>query len=76
MKELFQNNELQEQLMSKFEVLFERHTKGNLTFKAADLYMSILEDEEVELAIDDIVQLAEQYDFDISDLSEEIENLK
>lgn len=76
MKNLFQNADQHETFMSKFEVLFERHIKGNLSSKTADLYLSILEDEGVELDIDEIINMADEYDYDLSDLADEIENLK
>jgi hypothetical protein len=76
MKNLFQNPDQQETYMAKFEALFDKHTRGDLTHKAADLYLSILEDYEYELDVDEIIALAEEHDYDISDLQETIEDLK
>jgi len=76
MKNLFQNSDQQETYMAKFEVLFDKHIKGNLTHKAAELYLSIFEDYEYELDVDEIISMAEEHDYDISDLYEAIEDLK
>ena len=76
MKNLFQNSDQQETYMAKFETLFDKHVRGDLAHKAAELYLSILEDHEYELDVDEIVSMAEEHDYDISDLYEVIEELK
>jgi DNA polymerase I-like protein with 3'-5' exonuclease and polymerase domains len=73
MNELFHNPELESKMMSKFEVLFDRHTTGNITHKAADMYLSIMEEHGIELDIETIVNLAEEYDLVLENFEEEIE---
>lgn len=73
MNELFHNPELESKMLSKFEVLFDKHTTGNITHKAADMYLSIMEEHGIELDIETIVNLAEEYDLVLENLEEEIE---
>jgi DNA polymerase I-like protein with 3'-5' exonuclease and polymerase domains len=73
MNELFQNPELESEMMSKFEVMFDRHTNGNITSKAADMYLSIMEEHGIELDIESIINLAEEFGFELENLQEEID---
>ena len=73
MNELFRNPELESQMMNKFEVMFDRHTNGNITSKAADLYLSIMEEHGIELDIESIINLAEDFGFEMGNFQEEIE---
>ena len=73
MNELFQNPELESQMMSKFEVLFDKHHTGNIIHKAADMYLSIMEEHGIELDIESIINLAEEYDIVLENFEEEIE---
>lgn len=73
MNELFNNPELETKMMNKFEVLFDRHTTGNISHKAADMYLSIMEEHGIELDIESIINLAEEYDIELTNFAEEIE---
>jgi DNA polymerase I-like protein with 3'-5' exonuclease and polymerase domains len=73
MNELFQNPELESEMMNKFEVMFDRHTNGNITSKTADMYLSIMEEHGIELDIESIINLAEEFGFELENLQEEID---
>jgi hypothetical protein len=68
MNELFHNPEVEAKMLNKFEVLFDRYTSDNICHKTADLYLSIMEEHGIELDIETIISLAEEYDINLENL--------
>jgi len=73
MNELFHNPDIESEMLNKFEMLFDRHTTGSITHKAVDLYLSTFEEHGIELDIETIINLAEEYDINLENFAEEIE---
>lgn len=69
MKELFTENN--DQILEKFEIIFDR-AKSEKTAKsnAVDYYLTLMEDENIEINISEIITLAEDYGYDFSDFEE------
>jgi hypothetical protein len=76
MKQLFNDSDLENKAIERFEKLFDRHEFGNIVSKTSELYLSILEEENLELDIDVIIEIGEGYGHDLSNLNEEIEKNK
>jgi hypothetical protein len=72
MNELFNNPEVESEMMQKFETLFDSG-KPNITQKAVDLYLTIVEDHGIELDMDAIINLAEEYDIELHNFEEEVD---
>jgi hypothetical protein len=72
MNELFNNPEVESEMMQKFETLFDSG-KPNITQKAVDLYLTIVEDHGIELDMDTIINLAEEYDIELHNFEEEVD---
>jgi hypothetical protein len=72
MNELFNNPEVESEMMQKFETLFDSG-KPNITQKAVDLYLTIVEDHGIELDMDSIINLAEEYDIELHNFEEEVD---
>lgn len=74
MKDIFKevNTEV---YMEKLEIIFDR-AKNEKTAKsnALDFYMSLVEDEDIALDVEEIVDVAESYGYDFSDFEELINN--
>jgi hypothetical protein len=74
MKPLFsENNETE--IMEKFAIIFDR-AKNEATAKtnALDYYLCLVEDEDIHADVAMIVELAEEFGYDLSDLNEMIED--
>ncbi len=72
MNELFNNPEVESEMMQKFETLFDSG-KSNITQKAVDLYLTIVEDHGIELDMESIINLAEEYDIELQNFEEEVD---
>jgi hypothetical protein len=76
MKELFKENNT-EMYMEKFEIIFDRAKNENMAkSNAVDLYLTLIEDEGLDLDTNEIIDLAESYGYDLTDFEELIENNK
>ena len=69
MRDLFMEND--ETIIEKFEIIFDR-AKSEKSAKASalDYYLCLVEDENKEINLDEIVDLAESYGYDFSDFEE------
>lgn len=76
MNKLFKEDNT-ELYMEKLEIIFDR-AKNETTAKAnaVDFYLTLMEDEGISLDIEEIINLAESYEYDLSDFEELIENNK
>lgn len=69
---LFTNHD--EQIFQNFEILFDRATNEKIAKQnCLDYYMSLIEDD-VEVDIDEIINLAESYGFDFDDFENLVKN--
>lgn len=76
MNELFKEDNT-EQYMEKFEIIFDRAKNENMAkSNAVDFYLTLIEDHGLSLDIEEIINLAESYGYDLSDFEEMIENNK
>ena len=69
MKELFMDNN--EKVLEKFEIIFDRaKSEKNALSSAVDYYLCLLEDDNTEVTIEEITELAEFYGYDFSEFEE------
>jgi hypothetical protein len=73
MKPLFtEHNE--SEIMDKFALIFDRaKNEAMAKSNALDYYLCLVEDENIHADVDMIVELAEEFGYDLSDLNEKIE---
>jgi hypothetical protein len=63
--------------MEKFEIVFDRAKNESMAkSNAVDLYLTLTEDENLDLDIEEIINLGESYGYDLTDFEELIENNK
>lgn len=75
MKELFMNTT--EKYIENFEIIFDRAKNEKTAMSnAIDYYLTVTEDDEVDLDVDEIIEIAESYGFDFSDFEEQLEKNK
>jgi len=76
MNELFKEDNT-EQYMEKFELIFDRAKNESMAkSNAVDFYLTLIEDEDISLDINEIIDLAESYEYDLSDFEELVEKNK
>lgn len=76
MNELFKEDNT-ELYMEKFEIIFDRAKNETMAkSNAVDFYLTLIEDEDISLDIEEITNLAESYGYDLSDFEELIEKMK
>jgi uncharacterized protein YabE (DUF348 family) len=76
MNKLFKEDNT-EMYMEKFEIIIDRAKNESMAkSNAVDFYLTLMEDEEVELDTEQIIDIAESYGYDFSDFEELIENTK
>jgi hypothetical protein len=76
MNKLFKEDNT-EMYMEKIEIILDRAKNESMAkSNAVDFYLSLVEDEEVELNTEQIIDMAESYGYDFSDFEELIENSK
>lgn len=71
MKELFSENN--ESILENFEIILDR-AKSEKTALAncIDYYFCLVEDENTEISIEEIVELAESYGYDFSEFEQKV----
>jgi hypothetical protein len=75
MKELFMSTT--EKYIENFEIIFDRAKNEKTAMSnAVDYYLTVTEDDEVDLDVDEIIEIAESYGFDFSDFGEQLEKNK
>lgn len=76
MNKLFKEDNT-EMYMEKIEIILDR-AKNESTAKSnvVDFYLTLIEDEEVELDTEQIIDMADSYGYDFSNFEELIENSK
>lgn len=73
MKPIFtEHNETE--IMDKFAIIFDRaKSEDSAKSNALDYYLCLVEDENIHADVDMIVELAEEFGYDLSNLNELIE---
>lgn len=75
MKELF--TQTTEQYLERFEIIFDKAKSEKMAkSNAVDYYLTLVEDEGISLETEEIIDLAESYGYDLSDLEELLEKSK
>jgi hypothetical protein len=76
MKNLFKETNT-ETYMERLEIIFDRAKTENMAkSNAVDFYLTLIEDEDIHLDIDEVIDLAESYGYDLSDFEELVEKNK
>jgi len=76
MKELFKE-ENTEVYMEKIEIILDRDKNESMAkSNVVDFYLTLIEDEDISLDIEEIIDKAESYGYDFSDFEELVEKAK
>ena len=76
MKELFKE-ENTEVYMEKIEIILDRAKNESMAkSNVVDFYLTLIEDEDISLDIEEIIDKAESYGYDFSDFEELVEKAK
>ena len=73
MQKLFDDQSTALEFTSKLESMFDSNSNQNLLEKVAETYLVYLEEFGYEAHIEEIMELAEEYGHDLSNLEEEIQ---
>jgi hypothetical protein len=66
-----------EQYLERFEIIFDRaKTEKAAKSNAVDYYLTLVEDENVVLDVEEVIELAEMYGYDLSDFEQLVEENK
>lgn len=66
-----------EQYLERFEIIFDRaKTEKAAKSNAVDYYLTLVEDEGITLDVEEVIELAEMYGYDLSDLEKLLEENK
>jgi hypothetical protein len=69
MKELFMENN--EQILEKFEIILDRaKSEKTALSNSVDYYLCLLEDDNTEISVEEVIELAEFYGYDFSNFEE------
>ena len=76
MKQLFKE-ENTEVYMEKIEIILDRAKNESMAkSNVVDFYLTLIEDEDISLDIEEIIDKAESYGYDFSDFEELVEKAK
>jgi len=76
MKQLFKE-ENTEVYMEKIEIILDRAKNESMVkSNVVDFYLTLIEDEDISLDIEEIIDKAESYGYDFSDFEELVEKAK
>lgn len=76
MKNLFENVESEIKAVEKFEKLFDTHTNGDILYKTADLYLTLMEESGIECDVNHIIEIGENYGYNLDKLQDQIDMLQ
>lgn len=66
-----------EQYLERFEIIFDRaKTEKAAKSNAVDYYLTLVEDEDITLDVEEVIELAEMYGYDLSDFEQLIQENK
>lgn len=65
-------NQHDEQIMENFEIIFDRAKNDSFAISNALDYYELLSEQDITVDIDEVIDLAETYGFDISSIKKEI----
>ena len=66
-----------EQYLERFEIIFDRaKTEKAAKSNAVDYYLTLVEDEDITLDVEEVIELAEMYGYDLSDFEQLVEENK
>ena len=66
-----------EQYLERFEIIFDKAKSEKMAkSNAVDYYLTLVEDENITLNVEEIIELAESYGYDLSDFEELLEQNK
>jgi len=76
MKQLFKENNT-EVYMEKIEIILDRAKNESIAkSNVVDFYLTLIEDEDISLEIEEIIDMAESYGYDFSNFEELVEKSK